>query len=132
MSPVVQNFITEMSLRIIITFRDVNICLELVLFEEAFTHVISDSLLSLVLFVRDKEGQGALITTTNTNTNTTTTTIPCQTTRQGVGGSSCNGYILFVVTMWHWQRTSRPKHERQIFNLNNLSTRIYKLFVSTP
>jgi hypothetical protein len=102
MSPVVQNFITEMSLRIIITFRDVNICLELVLFEEAFTHVISDSLLSLVLFVRDKEGQGALITTTNTNTNTTTTTttttIPCQTTRQGLGGSSCNGYILFVVT----------------------------------
>ena len=48
----------------------------------------------------------------------TTTTLPCPTTIQGVVGSNCNGCslftffgsILFVLTMWQRERTSRPKH----------------------
>jgi hypothetical protein len=48
------------------------------------------------------------------------TTLPCSTMIQGVVESSCNvflfsffGSILFVVIMWHHERTSRLKHGRR-------------------
>ena len=46
-----------------------------------------------------------------------TTTLTCPTTIQGVVGISYDsllftffGFILFVITMWHHERTSRHKH----------------------
>ena len=48
-----------------------------------------------------------------------TTTLTCPTTIQGVVGISCNsllftffGFIFFVITMWHHERTSRQKHRQ--------------------
>ena len=38
------------------------------------------------------------------------------TTIQGVVGSGCDGVhcsTLFVITMWHQEKTSRPRHGRE-------------------
>jgi hypothetical protein len=45
------------------------------------------------------------------------------------------GFILFVVTMWHWERTYGQAWERicrRRLLSNKLFTKIHKLFVSTP
>ena len=75
--------------------------------------VDGSSLLSLVLFLRDKEGKGASLTNT-----TTRTTLNCPTLIQGAVGSSCDccsllslGSGLFLVTL-ALGRISRPKHGR--------------------
>jgi hypothetical protein len=60
------------------------------------------------LCLKDKGGKGALMRNT--------TTLTCPTTIQGVVGISCDsllftffGFILFVITIWHHERTSRQK-----------------------
>jgi hypothetical protein len=53
------------------------------------------SSLSLVMFLRDKEGEGALMTTT------TTSSLRCPTTMiQGVVGSGCDGCSLLSLVLF--------------------------------
>ena len=65
------------------------------------------------------EGLGALMSIS------TTTSLPRTTMIEGVVESSCDGcnllsLVLFVcITMWHCERTSRPKHERGFVSGNH-------------
>ena len=70
-------------------------CLKVGLYTTTVLVVDGCSLLSLVLFLRDKEGKGALMTNP-----TTTTSLTCPTLIQGAVGSSCDCCSLLSLALF--------------------------------